>query len=165
VNQQVQQEIEALRKQKTKALKARYRELFGEESRSSNHAHLFRRIAWRLQALSEGDLSQRARDRAAELAADVDLRLRAPRKFWSTLAEADMEERARRPRRDPRLPEVGATLERQYQGKTVCVKVLKDGFEYDGRQYESLSSIASSVTGTRWNGFSFFGLNKEVQRG
>ena len=165
MNQEVHQEIEALRKQKTKALKARYRELFGEESRSSNHAHLFRRIAWRLQALSEGDLSLRARDRAAELASDVDPRLRAPRKFWSALADADIEERARRPRRDPRLPEAGTTLERRYQGQTVCVKVLKDGFQYDGQQYESLSSIASSVTGTRWNGFSFFGLNKEAQRG
>src|SRR6266851_9851090 len=82
MNREVHQEIEALRNQKTKALKARYRELFGEESRSSNHAHLFRRIAWRLQARAEGELSQRARDRAADLAADVDLRLRPPRKFW-----------------------------------------------------------------------------------
>ena len=163
MNQEVHQEIEALRKQKTKTLKARYRDLFGEESRSSNHAHLFRRIAWRLQALSEGDLSQRARDRAAELAVDVDLRLRPPRKFWRVLADADTQERARRPRRDPRLPEAGATLQRQYQGKTVCVRVLKMGFEYDGKQYDSLSSIASSVTGTRWNGFAFFGLNKEAQ--
>jgi DUF2924 family protein len=44
------------------------------------------------------------------------------------------------------------------------VKVLKDGFEYDGKPYDSLSSIASSVTGTRWNGFSFFHLKKEAQR-
>jgi hypothetical protein len=164
MNQEVHHEIEALRKQKTKALKARYRELFGEESRSSNHAHLFRRIAWRLQALSEGDLSQRARDRAAVLAADVDLRLRPPRKFWRELADAGAEEQTRRPRRDQRLPDAGTTLLRQYQGKTVRVKVLKDGFEYEGKQYESLSSIASSVTGTRWNGFSFFRLKKEIQR-
>jgi len=161
MNQKVHQEIEALRKQKTKALKARYRELFGEESRSSNHAHLFRRIAWRLQALDEGDLSQRARDRAAALASDVDLRLRPPRKFWRSLAEASADELARRPGRDPRLPAEGSTLQRQFQGKTICVKILKEGFEYNGKQYESLSSIASSVTGTRWNGYSFFGLKKE----
>src|SRR4051794_19223893 len=61
-------EIESLRKLKTKALKTRYRELFGEESRSSNRAHLFRRIAWRLQARAEGDLSERARKRAVEVA-------------------------------------------------------------------------------------------------
>src|SRR3977135_4411718 len=88
MTQEVHQEIEALRQQKTKALKARYRELFGEESRSSNHAHLFRRIAWRLQALSEGDLSQRARERAGMLAVDVDLRLRPSRRFWHDLAGA-----------------------------------------------------------------------------
>ena len=159
---EVHQEIQTLRQLKTKALKARYRELFGEESRSSNHAHLFRRIAWRLQALAEGDLSQQAHDRAAELAADVDVRLRAPRKFWRELAEADGH--ARRQGRDPRLPDPGTTLEREYRGKTVSVKVLHHGFEYDGRQYASLSSIASSVTGMRWNGFAFFGLNQVAKR-
>ena len=99
MNYEVQQEIEALRTPKTKALNARYRELFGEQSRSSNPAHLFRRIAWRLQAISKGDLSQRARDRAAELAADADLRLRAPRTFWRALADSDTRERSRRPGR------------------------------------------------------------------
>src|SRR5580704_15166471 len=50
-----------------------------------NHAHLFRRIAWRLQALAEGDLTTRARERALALAADADLRLRALRQFWREL--------------------------------------------------------------------------------
>src|ERR1700736_1351736 len=54
MNPETHREIEALHTQKTKALKVRYRELFGEESRSSNHAHLFRRIAWRLQSLAPG---------------------------------------------------------------------------------------------------------------
>ncbi len=106
MNDELRREIEQLRRQNTKALKARYRELFDEESRSSNHAHLFRRIVWRLQALSEGDLSQRARDRAAALAVDVDLRVYAPRKFWRELAAASPGAR-----RDPRLPAIGTTLE------------------------------------------------------
>src|SRR5450432_1710025 len=121
MNDALRREVEELRKQKTTVLKIRYFELFGEDSRSSNHAHLFRRIAWRLQALAEGDLSERARQRAVELAADVDLRLRAPRKFWRALVDADREERSRRPLRDPRLPKAGATLERSYQGNTVSV--------------------------------------------
>ena len=75
-------EIERLRKLKTKALQARYQELFGEETRSSNQAHLFRRIAWRLQARAEGELSERARKRAGELADETALRLRAPQRFW-----------------------------------------------------------------------------------
>ncbi len=150
-----------MRSQKTKALKTRYRELFGEDSRSSNHAHLFRRIAWRLQALAEGDLSQRARDRATALAADVDIRLRAPRKFWRGMADARDEEQLRR-RRDPRLPDPGTMLQRQYRGMAIVVKVLPEGFEYEGKEYESLSAIASSATGMRWNGYSFFGLKKEA---
>src|ERR1700733_5608903 len=94
-------EIEGLRKLKTKALRARYEEVFREESRSSNQAHLFRRIAWRLQANAEGDLSDRARKRAAELADDADLRLRAPRRFWRADGTVGLEPR---PARDARLP-------------------------------------------------------------
>ena len=78
----VRMQIESLGKLKTTELRARYFELFGEASGSSNRAHLFRRIAWRLQAQAEGDLGERARQRAAELANDLDLRLRAPRSFW-----------------------------------------------------------------------------------
>jgi hypothetical protein len=155
MNDELRKEIERLRRETNQELKSRYRDLFGEESRSSNHAHLFRRIAWRLQALSEGDLSQRARERAATLAVDVDLRLYAPRKFWRELAGP------RGPVRDPRLPAEGTILQRQHQDRTITVKILAEGFEHDGKIYESLSSIASSVTGTRWNGFSFFGLNKK----
>ena len=71
-------EIEKLRQMKVGALRAKYREVFGEESRSSNKQFLFRRIAWRLQARVEGDLSERARQRALEIADDADLRIRAP---------------------------------------------------------------------------------------
>jgi hypothetical protein len=157
---QLRKEIEQLRKEKTKALKLRYRELFGEESSSSNHAHLFRRIAWRLQALAEGDLTQRARERAITLATDADLRLRAPRRFWR-----ELEEKARQSARDPRLPAAGTILRRQYQDRDISVRILDEGFECDGKIYDSLSSIASWVTGTRWNGFAFFGLNRKVRRG
>jgi Protein of unknown function (DUF2924) len=148
-------EIEGLRKLKTKALKARYREVFGETSPSSNHAHLYRRVAWRLQACAEGDLSERARERAAELAEDADLRLRAPRQFWGKLDQA---REAASVRRDHRLPAAGSVLKRSYRGHAIVVKVLDDGFEYNGQTHHSLSAIASQVTGTRWNGFAFFGL-------
>ena len=71
--------IEALQDLKIPALKKRYRELFGEESKSSNKQFLFRRIAYRLQANAEGDLNERARRRAADIADDRDLRVRAPK--------------------------------------------------------------------------------------
>jgi hypothetical protein len=154
----LRREIEGLRKLKTKELKARYREVFGEPSPSSNHAHLFRRVAWRLQARAEGDLSARARQRAAQLADDADLRLRAPRQFWGKLQQAREDAGVQR---DRRLPVAGSVLKRDYRGRTIEVKVLDEGFEYNGRKHASLSAIASQVTGTRWNGFSFFGLLKQ----
>ena len=114
-------EIEGLRKLKTKALKERYREVFGETSPSGNHAHLYRRVAWRLQALAEGELSQRARERAAQLAEDADVRLRAPRQFWGKL---DRAREAASVRRDRRLPTAGSLLKRSYRGHSIVVKVL-----------------------------------------
>lgn len=149
-------DIESLRKLKVKDLKIRYGELFGEPSPSSNRLHLFRRIAWRLQARVEGDLSERARQRAGDLAADVDLRVRAPHSFWH-----QFDQQSTRPARDPRLPAVGTVLQRPYQGRLIVVQVLEDGLEYNGKKYGSLSAIAHQVTGTRWNGFLFFRLNKE----
>jgi hypothetical protein len=155
VDDDLRQEIARLRGSKVKELKLRYRELFGEESPSSNQRHLFRRIAWRLQARAAGDLSERARQRAAQLADDADLRARAPRGFWRLLDDKGNEGT---PRRDPRLPAVGSELKRTYQGRSIVVRVAEDGFTYKDQTYGSLSAIAYQVTGTRWNGFLFFRL-------
>jgi Protein of unknown function (DUF2924) len=155
----LKQEIESLRKLKTKELRARYFEIFGEVSPSQNHAHVFRRVAWRLQARAEGGLSDRARQRARELADDANVRLRAPRAFWTEV------ERKETPKRDPRLPPSGAVLERTYRGKAIQVRVGDVEFEYNGRSYLSLSAIAHKITGTRWNGFAFFGLKGTFRNG
>jgi hypothetical protein len=53
----------------------------------------------------------------------------------------------------------GTRLLREWQGRTHHVQVVADGFEYDGRVWRSLSAIARSITGTRWSGPAFFGLN------
>jgi hypothetical protein len=116
--------------------------------------HRVRRIAWRLQARAEGDLSERARERAVQLAEDVDLRLRAPGRFWKQLGNGKDSSVAR----DPRIPAVGTVLKREHQGKTIAVTVLDEGFDHNGRTYGSLSAIAHHATGTRWNGFTFFQL-------
>src|SRR5262245_43551482 len=72
-------EISALRRMTIKELRAKYAEVFGEETPAHNRAWLTKRIIWRIQALAEGDLSERARRRAAELANDADLRMNPPR--------------------------------------------------------------------------------------
>jgi hypothetical protein len=72
----VGKELAALQRLTVKELRARYAEVFGEETHARNKAWLVKRIAWRLQAVAEGDLSERARQRAGELACDADLQLR-----------------------------------------------------------------------------------------
>ena len=152
----VARQIENLRNLKTKELRTRYRDVFGEASPSFNRAHLFRRVAWRLQANAAGGLSEQARERASALAQDADLRLRAPRHFWREIdAHRDRENR------DPRLPPAGSVLERSYRGQPIRVTIAAHDFEYRGKNYASLSAIAHRVTGTRWNGFHFFGLKQE----
>ena len=155
-------EIEGLQRLKTRALRTKYQEVFGAPSHSSHKQFLVRRIAWRLQARAEGDLSERARRRAAEIADDADLRLCAPREL-NPLRRADSDPatlgRTRYPK-DGRLPPAGTLLTRQYRGQPVTVKVLEQGFEYQAQHYRSLSAIAREVTGTRWNGLLFFNLTE-----
>jgi DUF2924 family protein len=75
----MREEIEKLSRMTVSQLRQKYLEVFGEESRSNHKQFLFRRIAWRIQALAEGGLSERARRRALEIANDADLRIRAPK--------------------------------------------------------------------------------------
>jgi len=163
-------EIENLRRGSLAALRAKYREVFAEETRCRHREHLFRRIAWRLQALAEGGLTERAGARAKELARDADLRMVAPREFFTVEGEPVRTTRGEGNRRpaDCRLPLPGTLLKRQWKGRTILVEVLADGFRFDNRRYPSLSAVALAATGTRWNGLAFFGLigkGRKEQRG
>lgn len=155
----IREQIEGLRHMTTGQLKKKYSEVFGEESRSNHKQFLFRRVAWRIQANEWGGLTERARLRALEIADDADLRIRAPKNFLREgLDESRTVETRVDATSDPRLPRPGALLVRRYQGKDVVVRVRKDGFEHAGRIYKSLSKAVTEATGTRWNGFAFFGL-------
>jgi hypothetical protein len=79
VKQNVQQALASLGRMTLAQLREKYLELFGEPSRSGNKDFLAKRIAWRVQSLAEGGLSERARRRAEELARDADIRLTIPR--------------------------------------------------------------------------------------
>ena len=72
-------EIANLQRLSVKRLREKYIDVFGEATLAANKAWLVKRIAWRMQALAEGDLSERARQRVLELANDADLRLNPPR--------------------------------------------------------------------------------------
>ena len=157
MDQAVDHEIERLQQMSVAELQQRYREVFGEPVHSRHKQHLVRRIAWRLQALAEGDLSERARQRALAIANDADLKVQVPAGWVA--APRPTGERRYGPK-NRRLPVIGTVLNRTYRGQTVVVKVLKNGFEWQGRPYRSLSAIAREATGTRWNGLLFFGLTQ-----
>lgn len=153
------QQIAALKRLTTAELRDRYAEVFGEATAANNKTWLQKRIAWRLQALAEGDLSERARRRAAELARDADLRLTPPQvKVAGSQPVGQNRTREVRFEADTRLPPPGTVLTRRYKGGTVQVKILSGGFEYEGAVYGSLSAVAKAVTGSHCNGFLFFRL-------
>jgi hypothetical protein len=152
----VSKEVAALEAMSVSELRAKYAQAFREETRAGNKCWLVRRIIWRLQALAEGDLSERARKRAAELANDADLRLTLPRSVpvvSSNDASAPSSQQS-----DNRLPPAGQTLRRLYKGRMVHVRILPKGFEFEGVMYHSLSAVAKAITGSHTNGFLFFRL-------
>jgi hypothetical protein len=161
-------EVIRLAKMTVLELRRRHQELFGELPRSSHKEFLARQIAWRLQAEREGGLPEETRQYALALARAAPLRLRIEDAATHRRGEPDPEQTATTrlaAAHDSRLPMPGSLLLKEFKGETHVVKVLDHGFEYGGRWYRSLSAIAQEITGTKWNGYLFFGLMKEVPRG
>ena len=151
-------EVAALPRLRVSELRAKFAVVFGEPTPSHNKVWLVKRIAWRLQAQAEGDLSDRARRRAAELAADADLRLSAPP---ANADAANAQPVTLRMLADDRVSRLGTILSRRYKGRTLQVEVLEHGFAFDGQTYRSLSAVAQAVTGAHCSGHFFFGLTKK----
>lgn len=155
-------ELSTLQRMTVRELRTRFAEVFGEETRAANKAWLVKRIAWRIQSLAEGDLSERARQRAAELARDADVRLSPPKvKAIQPGAESRTVTVAVVSKEDNRLPPPGTIIKREYKGEVIQVTVLPKGFEYGGEVYKSLSAVAKKITGQHCNGYFFFRLGKE----
>ena len=103
-------------------LRGRYADVYGEPSRSRHKTHLIRKIAWRMQALAEGDLSERARRRAEELANDADIRVMPP-KAERVKIPADGTAISTGVAGDSRIPAVGQAITRKYKGRTIRVVI------------------------------------------
>jgi hypothetical protein len=140
----VLRQVAMLRVATTADLKQRWRELFGNEPPPFSRSFLHSRLAYRVQELAYGGLNQ---DTVARLAA-----------LGEKLDGGNIV--LRRIRADDR-PMAGTRLMREHRGVEHVVCVLNHGFEYGGRPYRSLSAIARAITGTRWNGWTFFGLNRQ----
>jgi hypothetical protein len=133
--------LAALQTAATADLKQQWRELFGKEPPPFNRPYLQSRLAYRIQELAYGGLKPETVARLEALGEKLD---------GGNIT-------LRRIRADDR-PIAGTRLLREYHGVEHVVTVLADGFEYEDRPYRSLSAIARTITGTRWNGWTFFGL-------
>jgi len=157
-------DLERLARMRPAELQRLHLRLFGSRVRSGNSELARRRIAWHIQAEAEGGVPESALARALAIAKEASLRLRlrrggvdaAPNNATVTEIISD---------HDSRLPMPGSVIVKEHRGNTIIVHVLDEGFEYDGRRFASLSAIAKDITGTRWNGFVFFGLAKDSKHG
>ncbi|QEL17639.1 DUF2924 domain-containing protein [Limnoglobus roseus] len=159
----IAQQLAALPRLTVKDLQRRYADVFGDETQARNKAWLVKRIAWKVQANAHGGLTDRARARAAELAARAELRTTIPAKRPTPAppaAPAEPEMKTLPFPADRRLPPPGSVLTRAYKGQTLQVRVLTHGFEHAGLVYPSLSAVAKAVTGSHCNGYLFFRLTK-----
>ena len=133
--------LAALKTTPTAELKSQWRELFETEPPPFNRRYLESRLAYRIQELAYGGLKPETVKRLEELGEELDGGKTATRRV-----RADLK------------PIAGTRLIREWQGVEHVVTVTVDGFEWQGRPYRSLSAIARAITGTRWNGWIFFGL-------
>ena len=173
-------ELAAIEEMTVSELHEKWFDVFGEASRSRNRRYLIKRLAYRLQEIAEGGLDAESLARIEELAATTPVRQRrAPRRKKVTVtaraetqpaettADAGEETLAKKPAkpRDPRLPPAGTVLTRAFSGIDHAVTVRDDGFEYAGDNYRSLSGVARAITGTSWNGWTFFNLGAKKKGG
>ena len=133
-------QVAALPKTPTPELKQMWRELFDKEPPGFSRNYLISRLAYRIQELAYGGLKPATRAKLDALADALDPK--AARK------------------RVVNGPVVGTQLIREWRGVEHKVTVLADGFEWEGRRYKSLSAVARAITGTRWNGLTFFGVKR-----
>ena len=139
--------LAALKNMTVNELKAEWQALFDAPAPNNSRTFLEGRLAYRIQELTYGGPDKQTR-RLLDLLADE--------------VEGTLTRKAQIA--DPRNPVVGTKLIREWDGIAHTVTVLKDGFDWGGQRYKSLSAVARAITGTRWNGYRFFGL-RERKRG
>ncbi len=139
-------------------LRAKFYYTLGFCTHSRNKDFLIRKIAWKMQAKMFEDEAEGLKTKAYEIADFSRLRVRDTIMPRVTPIGKIPLAKPFNSGRDKRLPMYGAFISKNYRGKKILVKVLENSFEYEGREYSSLSNIAREITGTNWNGYKFFNL-------
>ena len=135
--------LAALKNMTVNELKAEWQALFDAPAPNNSRAFLEFRIAYRIQELAYGGPDRETR-RMLDLLAD----------------EVEGHSKRKHQIIDPRNPVTGTRLIREWEGVEQTFTVLKDGFDWQGRKFKSLSAVAREISGTRWNGYRFFGLRE-----
>ena len=163
MSERIIKQIHAMQRMTVGQLRVEWERLYGEPTRSRNRIFLWRRLAWRIQELQFGGLTDTTKARILDLAPATLGRLQMPPGFVPSVDECSTPP-GPTTRRDRRLPAPGSTILRDYRGQTLRLLVLDDGFELDGVHYDSLSEAARVVTGQRWNGPLFWGVAKRNRK-
>jgi len=159
----VLRQLAELREMTVRELQEKHLELYGIPTRSRHKQQLFKRLAWRVQELKWGGLSERTKRRLEEIADDLDARFLPPRLSGKPgTGHREVIHHVSSGGRMSLSP--GTVLSRGYGGREHRVTALAKGFEYGGQVYRSLSAVAREITGTQWNGKLFFGLTKRKPR-
>ena len=139
--------LAALKAMSVNELKTEWQALYDAPAPNNSRNFLEGRLAYRIQELTYGGPDKQTRSLLDLLADEVEGTLTRKAQIA-----------------DPRNPVVGTKLIREWDGVAQTVTVLREGLDWDGRRFKSLSAVARAITGTRWNGYRFFGL-RERKRG
>jgi Protein of unknown function (DUF2924) len=147
----MEDEIAHLRGLDLGGLRARWHSVFGRPAPAHLTRHpLFAVIAYRLQADRFGDL-----DHATKQVLDRAIAKATGPTMSSRLANFDQKRTELKP---------GTVLVREWDRQSQRVMVMANGFAWNGQTYDSLSTVAFALTGTKWNGPRFFGLRDNGDR-
>ena len=138
-------QVDELSRMSMAQLRKRWADLLGADPGRLGRAYLVRRLAYRVQELAFGGLSQEARQQLAAVADGAAPKAAAGKRRKMNLT-------------------TGTRLLRDWNGQRYEVVVQDKGLLFDGKHYGSLSAVAEAITGAHWNGNRFFGLTAPAVR-
>lgn len=144
MNNSIMKQLLAVQKLSREELKEKYEELFGREAPPGNSVTLKKKLAYRIQEIHFGGLTK------------------GEQGILERLAKSDPMALTERVKPIPGQVAAGTRFSRLWRGKVYEVVATADGkYEYENLLYTSLSAVAKEITGTRWNGRLFFGLERQ----
>lgn len=129
----VQRQLLALAQMDKEELISKWKDLFGKNPPEYGPVFMRRRLAYRIQELFYGGLSEELK--------------------------SQMLARKRTPSRNSGILKPGNWIIREWRDEKHEVIIRPNGVEYNGQLYRSLTAVAKKITGTHWNGKKFFGVN------